>query len=126
MKSNVRIKRIENALAEIFKSEAESKIYLFLYLSNGVRSSEIAQGTGLHPSTVRELLAKMYREGTIYREKIKSEQTGKNPYIYYAVSPLKILKMFARKIEGKMNSIAKLVEERDCIKIKVEVEKRIT
>jgi predicted DNA-binding transcriptional regulator len=122
---NYDIKKVKDALTEILKSEAESKIYLFLYLKGGVKSSEIAYGTGLYPSTVRELLAKMYRERIIYREKIESKQAGKNPYVYYAVSPLKILRRFARRMEGRLNSIAKLTKGRNNVRIKVEVEGRL-
>ena len=84
-------KNTERAVYELLKSRAESRIYIYLLRKNGARSEEIIKGTKLHPSTVRELLSKMHGQKLIYREKLKNDSIGKNPYLYRAVSPVKLL-----------------------------------
>ena len=69
---NKRDKSIEKTVNEILKSRAKSSIYTFLLRRNGARSDEIIKGTKLHPSTVREMLSKMYEQKLIYRKKIKN------------------------------------------------------
>ncbi|HEC81867.1 MAG TPA: TrmB family transcriptional regulator [Thermoplasmatales archaeon] len=115
---DVKRKAVENALKYMLNSDAESKIYLFLSNTNGARSDEIAKGTKLHPSTVRETLAKMHKKRLVYRKKIKNSLCGKKPYIYYAASPLKILQNYAKKMEKRFNRIASL---QNINNIKVEV-----
>ena len=101
-------RNIEIAVNEILDSRAESRIYVYLLRKNGARSDDIIRGTKLHPSTVRELLSKMYNNKIIYREKIKTETIGKNPYIYGAVSPVILLKRRMKIIETRLNKIANL------------------
>ena len=101
-------KNTERALREILKSKAESRIYIYLLRKNGARSEDIIHGTKLHPSTVRELLSKMYEQNHIYREKLKNDSIGKNPYLYRVVSPIKLLQKHAKEIEDKLNRIANL------------------
>jgi transcription initiation factor IIE alpha subunit len=57
-------KNIETAVHELLDSRAESRIYIYLLRKNGAFSEEIIRGTKLHPSTVRELLSKMYENNT--------------------------------------------------------------
>jgi predicted DNA-binding transcriptional regulator len=101
-------KNIETAVNELLDSRAESRIYVYLLRKNGARSDEIIRGTKLHPSTVRELLSKMYTNKIIYREKIKTETIGKNPYLYGAVSPVILLQRRVKIIETRLNRIANL------------------
>ena len=101
-------KNIETAVNELLDSRAESRIYVYLLRKNGARSDEIIRGTKLHPSTVRELLSKMYTNKIIYREKIKTETIGKNPYLYGAISPVILLKRRVKIIETRLNRIANL------------------
>ena len=116
-------KSTERAVREILKSSAESRIYIYLLRKNGARSEDIIKGTKLHPSTVRELLSKMYEKKLIYREKLKNDSIGKNPYLYRAVSPIKLLQKYAVEIENKLNKIANLTTKKDgnnrCVKIKI-------
>jgi predicted DNA-binding transcriptional regulator len=106
-------KSIEKAVREILKSRARSRIYIYLLRKNGAKSEQIIKGTRLHPSTVRETLSKMYEQGLIYRKKIKNDSIGKNPYIYYAISPVKLLKRYASEIEDRLNKIASLAISAD-------------
>jgi predicted DNA-binding transcriptional regulator len=112
-------KSTEKAVNEIFKSKAESKIYIYLLRKNGVRSEDVVKGTKLHPSTVRELLSKMYEQKIIHRKKLKHDNIGKKPYIYTAVSPIKLLQKFTKDIENKLNKIANLTGENKHIRIKI-------
>ena len=101
-------KNIETAVHELLDSRAESRIYVYLLRKNGARSDDIINGTKLHPSTVRELLSKMYTQKVIYRQKIKTESIGKNPYLYCAVSPIILLQRRVKIIESRLNKIANL------------------
>jgi predicted DNA-binding transcriptional regulator len=101
-------KNIETAVHELLDSRAESRIYVYLLRKNRARSDAIIRGTKLHPSTVRELLSKMYDNKIIYREKIKTETIGKNPYLYGAVSPIILLQRRVKIIESRLNKIANL------------------
>jgi len=101
-------KNLENAVNELLDSRAESRIYIYLLRKNRARSEEIIRGTKLHPSTVRELLSKMYDNKIISREKIKTDRIGKNPYLYGAVSPLLLLQRRVKIIESRLNTIASL------------------
>ena len=101
-------KNIETAVHELLDSRAESRIYVYLLRKNRARSEEIIRGTKLHPSTVRELLSKMYDNKVIFREKIKTDRIGKNPYLYGAVSPILLLQRRVKIIESRLNKIASL------------------
>jgi predicted transcriptional regulator len=101
-------KNIENAVHELLDSRAESRIYIYLLRKNQARSEDIIRGTKLHPSTVRELLSKMYENKIIFREKMKTDRIGKNPYLYSAVSPILLLQRRVKIIESRLNAIANL------------------
>ena len=101
-------KNIETAVQELLDSRAESRIYIYLLRKNRARSEEIIRGTKLHPSTVRELLSKMYDNKIIVREKLKTDTIGKNPYLYGAVSPIVLLQRRVKIIESRLNKIANL------------------
>lgn len=101
-------KNIETAVHELLDSRAESRIYVYLLRKGGARSDDIIRGTKLHPSTVRELLSKMYTHKIIFREKIRTETIGKNPYMYQAVSPLILLQRRVKIIETRLNRIVRL------------------
>ena len=103
-----RDKSIENTVREILKSRARSRIYILLLRKNGARTEQIIKGTHLHPSTVRETLSKMNEQKLIYRKKIKNDSIGKNPYIYYAISPVLLLKRYSSEMEDRLNKLANL------------------
>lgn len=105
---NTRDRNIEKTVREILKSRARSRIYVYLLRKNGARSEQIIKGTRLHPSTVRETLSKMYEQGLIYRKKLKNDNIGKNPYVYYSISPVDLLKKNAAELENRLNKLANL------------------
>ena len=108
-----RDKSVENAVREILKSRARSRIYMFLLRKDGVITEQIIKGTHLHPSTVRETLSKMYEQKLIYRKKIKNDSIGKNPFMFYAISPVTLLKRYSNEMEDRLNKLAGLAFSKD-------------
>ena len=102
------IKNIEKTVDDILKSRTRSRIYVYLLRKNGARTEQIIKGTKLHPSTVRETLSQMYSQKLILRKKIKNDSIGKNPYMYYSISPAELLKRYANEIEKRLNQLASL------------------
>lgn len=108
-KARMRVdKSAEKAIHDILKSKAEARIYIYLLRKNGATSEGIIKGTRLHPSTVRELLSKMHDKKLIIREKLKNDCIGKNPYLYIAVSPIKLLQKYTKEMEGRLSRLANL------------------
>ncbi len=98
----------EQAIQSLLQSQAQTRIYLYLLRKDKARSEDIVRGTRLHPSTVRELLSKMYTQNRIRREKLKNGCIGKNPYVYCAVPPKKLLQKYIEELEKTFNSIIHL------------------
>ncbi|MEM0466897.1 MAG: helix-turn-helix domain-containing protein [Candidatus Thermoplasmatota archaeon] len=101
-------KTTELAVFELLKSRAEARIYIFLLKKNGALSEEIIKGTKLHPSTVRELLSKMYNKKMITRTKIKNDSIGKNPYFYQPIPPRRLLQRRIKELEQRLNKIYRI------------------
>ena len=123
-KGLIKDKNIESAIKEILKSPSRARIYLYLLRNNGAKTEEIIKGSKLHPSTVRESLSKMNEQKIIFREKQKNDSIGKNPFIYYPISPLNLLKKYTTEIEDKLTKIANLsnsknIEYNNKVKIKI-------
>ena len=106
-----RDKSVEKAVREILKSRARSRIYVYLLRRNGAKTEQIINGTRLHPSTVRETLSKMYDQQLIFRRKVKNDCIGKNPYVYYPIPPIELLKRYASEIEDKLNKLARIASK---------------
>ena len=111
-----RDKSIESTVREILKSRARSRIYIYILRKNGARTEQIIKGTHLHPSTVRETLSKMHEQKLIYRKKIKNDSVGKNPYMYYAISPVILLKRYSSEMEDRLNKLANLTFSKEEMK----------
>jgi len=118
-------KNLEKTVNDILKSKARSRIYIYLLRKNGARTDQIIKGTKLHPSTVRETLSKMHSQKLIFRKKIKNDTIGKNPYMYYPLHPVELLKRYSAEIENRLNRLAALAlknedsEEYKPVKIKI-------
>ena len=110
---SVKDKNLEKTVREILKGRAKSRIYIYLTRKNGARTEQIIKGTHLHPSTVRETLSKMHEQKLVYREKLKNDNIGKNPYLYYAIPPIKLLKRYANEMEDRLNKLANLAFTKD-------------
>jgi len=101
-------KALESLVQDILKSRAQSRIYLFLLRKNGAKTEDIIKGTRLHPSTVRETLVKMHTKKLLFRKKQKNDNIGKNPYTYFPLPAVKLLKRYASDLETKLNNLASL------------------
>lgn len=69
------------------------------------------------------MLSKMYENKIIFREKLKTEGIGKNPYLYGAVSPLVLLQRRVKIIESRLNKIANLTSKTNgskCVQITID------
>jgi len=70
---------IVDLLAWVLDTETRARIYVHLRQRPHSTSEEIAEGTGLYPSTVREALAELHEEGTVLRQKRQNDGAGNNP-----------------------------------------------
>ena len=121
----LREKGIEQIVQDILRSRARSRIYIYLLRKNGARTEQIIKGTHLHPSTVRETLSQMYDQKLIFRKKIKNDSIGKNPYMYYPIPPIELLKRHTQEIEDRLNNLANLALSKDktkrCRPVKIKI-----
>ena len=95
-------------LAWLLDTETRARIYVFLRMRPARTSGEVADGTGLYPSTVRECLAAMHDEGLVTRTKRASEGAGNNPYEYRAIPPSDLVADLVADIQDQLNAICNL------------------
>jgi len=107
--------RIVDLLSWILDTETRAKIYVYLLANPASTSEEVATGTGLYPSTVREALAELHEEDRLSREKRASEGAGNNPYEYTAIQPSELVGGVVDQVQRELNTIFTLdrVLERD-------------
>jgi len=96
---------VVDLLAWLLDTETRARIYVYLRQSPASTSEEIADGTGLYPSTVRESLAELNDEGILEREKRESEGAGNNPYEYTAIPPSDLVGGLVGQIQDELNTI---------------------
>lgn len=96
---------LEDIVSEIFKSRTKARIYLYLITKGEQTSEQVAGGTGLYPSTVRDALADMHAHGFLQRTKVEKEGAGKHPYLYRAISPSKLVEAYARTMESRLTAL---------------------
>lgn len=97
--------RIVDLLSWILDTETRAKIYVFLLANPGSTSEEVAKGTGLYPSTVREALAELHEEERVAREKRANEGAGNNPYEYTAIQPSDLVGGVVDQVQRELNTI---------------------
>lgn len=97
--------RIVDLLSWILDTETRAKIYVHLLAHPGSTSEEVAKGTGLYPSTVREALAELHDEDRVNREKRASEGAGNNPYEYTAIQPSELVGGVVDQVQRELNTI---------------------
>lgn len=102
----------DEALVNLMKffldTETKAKIYLYLRKKGKSTSQQIARGANLYPTSVREALAEMTKNGIVTREKLEVKGAGKNPYVYEAISPKKLAKLKVKGIERRLNDLFNL------------------
>jgi len=122
-------RNMEEAVYAILKSRARTSIYVYLIRKKEARTEQIIKGTKLHPSTVRETLSQMYNQKLIYRKKIKNAGIGKNPYMYYPIPAIELLKKSVNEIEDRLNEIASLTFSKEKNKeyrpVKIKIYERV-
>ena len=103
---------VDNNLIELLSSfldtETRAKVYLYLRKRGEATSEEIAEDTGLYPSTVRECLSDLYQEGVVERRKKQTQGAGNNPYVYQAVQPSELARRFSERVEERLNQLFNL------------------
>jgi len=97
--------RIVDLLAWLLDTETRARIYVHLREQPGSTSEEVADGTGLYPSTVREALAEFHDEGTVSRTKRESAGAGNNPYEYEAIEPAALVEGAIGQVQDQLNAV---------------------
>jgi predicted transcriptional regulator len=100
--------RLVDLLAWMLDTETRARIYVYLRQNEHNTSEEIAEGTGLYPSTVREALAELTDEEIITRRKRESEGAGNNPYEYAAIPPSELVGNVAEQVQEELNTVFNL------------------
>lgn len=95
-------------LAWILDTETRARIFVFLRQNPYSTSEEVAEGTGLYPSTVREALAELADDETVERRKRKSSGAGNNPYEYVAIAPSELVKGVTNQVQSQLNAVFNL------------------
>ncbi|NHX38325.1 MULTISPECIES: winged helix-turn-helix domain-containing protein [Haloarcula] len=99
---------IVDLLAWVLDTETRARIYVHLRQQPESTSEEIAEGTGLYPSTVREALAALTEEEIVTRQKRESDGAGNNPYEYSAISPSDLVNTIVGDIQSELNTVFNL------------------
>lgn len=95
-------------LAWLLDTETRARIYVYLRQHPWSTSEEVASGTGLYPSTVREALAELAEEETVERRKRQSEGAGNNPYEYTAIAPSELVGGVVGRVQDELNTVFNL------------------
>jgi predicted transcriptional regulator len=106
---------IVDLLSWVLETETRARIYVFLRQNPDSTSEEIADGTGLYPSTVREALAELHDEEKVTRGKRENDGAGNNPYEYSAMAPSELVGSIVDDVQSELNTVFNLdkVLERD-------------
>jgi predicted transcriptional regulator len=99
---------IVDLLAWVLDTETRARIYLYLRTHPNSTSEEVATGTGLYPSTVREALAELHEEATVERGKRQSGGAGNNPYEYTAQPPADLVTSIVDGVQEELNTVFNL------------------
>jgi len=100
--------RVVDILSWVLDTETRARIYVYLRQHPWSTSEEVAEGTGLYPSTVREALAELNDEETVERRKRESEGAGNNPYEYTAIAPSDLVGDVVGQVQDELNALINL------------------
>lgn len=95
-------------LSWVLDTETRARIYVHLRSAPHATSKEIAEGTGLYPSTVREALAELHEDGVVTRRKRENEGAGNNPYEYAAIPPSELVGDVVEDVQAELNTVFNL------------------
>lgn len=107
-------RRMIDLLSWILETETRARIYVYLRQQPRQTSEEIATGTGLYPSTVREAIVELHDEEIVTRKKRASGGAGNNPYEYEAISPSELVKKVSDRVQSELNAVLRLDEHLGC------------
>jgi predicted transcriptional regulator len=99
---------IVDLLSWLLDTETRARIYVYLRDNPQSTSDEVADGTGLYPSTVREALAELHDEGTVERDKREASGAGNNPYEYEAIAPSELVQGVVGDVQRELNAVFNL------------------
>jgi len=97
--------RIVDLLSWILDTETRAKIYVYLLANPGSTSEEVAKGTGLYPSTVRESARGTPRGRPRHPRKARQRGAGNNPYEYTAIQPSDLVGGVVDQVQRELNTI---------------------
>src|SRR6056297_3560320 len=101
---------VVDLLSWLLDTETRARIYVSLRQEPDSTSDEIADGTGLYPSTVREALAELHGEEKVTRQKRESDGAGNNPYEYAAMAPSELVGSIVDDVQAELNTVFNLDE----------------
>jgi len=102
--------RLVDLLSWVMDTETRARIYIALRERPGQTSDEVAEETGLYPSTVREALAALHDDGMVTRRKRSAAGAGNNPYEYEAIPPSELVAGVAEDVQAELNTVFNLDE----------------
>jgi predicted transcriptional regulator len=100
-------------LSWILETETRARIYVQLRQHPDSTSEELAEKTGLYPSTVREALAELHDEGRVTRGKRQSDGAGNNPYEYSAIPPSDLVSGLVDDVQRQLNTVFNIDQHLD-------------
>jgi predicted transcriptional regulator len=104
---------VVDLLAWLLDTETRARIYVYLRKRPESTSEEVADGTGLYPSTVREALAELHDEEIVSRKKRESAGAGNNPYEYEAIAPSELVRGAVGQVQRQLNTVFNLDQQLD-------------
>ena len=99
---------VVDLLSWLLDTETRARIYVYLRDNPDSTSDEVADGTGLYPSTVREALAELHEEETVKRDKREASGAGNNPYEYEAIAPSELVQGVVGDVQRELNAVFNL------------------
>lgn len=99
---------VTDILAWLLDTETRSRIYIYLRKHPDSTSEEVAEGTGLYPSTVRAALAELHEEGSVTRTKREASGAGSNPFEYQAIPPSDLVSGAVDQLQEQLNAVFNL------------------
>jgi predicted transcriptional regulator len=99
---------VVDLLSWLLDTETRARLFVYLRQQPDSTSDEVAEGTGLYPSTVREALAELHEDGLVIRQKRESDGAGNNPYEYAAIPPSELVGNAVEDVQDQLNAVCNL------------------
>jgi predicted transcriptional regulator len=99
---------VVDLLSWVLDTETRARIYVTLRQRPRSTSEEVAEATGLYPSTVREALAELHEETKVTRQKRENDGAGNNPYEYSAIPPSDLVGEVVEDVQDQLNAVCNI------------------